>query len=94
MMPDPKKSVFAWFGSFVVINSSRVYPNMAVNKQHNHKAYAQASPLPSSENPKMPNIVSGPTHCWGRDKSLEAINPRALVFFAVKLLGPSVFTDQ
>lgn len=67
---------------------------MAVNKQHNHKAGAQASPLPSSENPKTPNIASGPTHCWARDKSLEAINPRALVFFADKLLRSSMSTDQ
>lgn len=67
---------------------------MAANKWHNHKGGAQASSLPSYENQGCQILQVGKPIAGVETKASETINPRALVFFAVKLLGPPVLTDQ
>ena len=95
-MPNQKKPRPVRLGSFAVINGSRTSQKRAVNKRQNHTAGAQTSSTPNSGNQGCPNVARG-THALPRfvdTKASETIHPRALVFLAVKLLAPSVLTDQ
>lgn len=67
---------------------------MAASKWYNHKGGAQASPLPSNENRGCQILWVGKPIAGVQTKSSKTIKPRALVFFAFKLLGSPVLMDQ
>lgn len=67
---------------------------MALNKQHNHKASAQAPPPPSYRNGGCQMQPGGKPIAGVEMKASGAVNLRSLVFPQVKLLGSSVFTNE